>query len=457
MNKLLQIHQGKEKNGFWLLNPASKIESLLLTLFFLFLPTQLGKHFWPDFSVVSGIRIDYLSPTFYFTDLLLLTLFIAAGLRLFFTSSLRLRFRKSYFIVALIIIIFLVLNATFSFRPLLSLYGTSKYLELFLLSFYLARTIKRTAQIKKIALFFAISATAESLLAILQYIHQGSLNGIFYFFGERNFTGVTPGIANVSLNGDLILRPYATFPHPNVLAGYLLLAILFVWFFLRQTSSQWLQVFSAGSLLLCSIALLFTFSRFAIALWIILLSSILIRLLFVALQTAKQKLAIIVIILIGLVVVSLFPLSHELFARFAHTSFGEESVVERTELIASSFILLQQHPFLGVGLYNFMPALAPLQKPVPLGLYLQPVHNIFLLIATELGMLGFLFFLCLLMLTYQRILKLDKPVKNFLLLALSTILLTGMFDHYWLTLQQGQLLFAVILGLSWAKYQKSNH
>jgi hypothetical protein len=42
-------------------------------------------------------------------------------------------------------------------------------------------------------------------------------------------------------------------------------------------------------------------------------------------------------------------------------------------------------------------------------------------------------------------------MRNFLLLALSAILLTGMFDHYWLTLQQGQLLFAVILGLSWTK------
>ncbi len=333
----------------------------------------------------------------------------------------------------------------------------SKYLELFLLSFYLARTIKRVSQIKKIALFFAISATAQSILAILQYIHQGSLNGIIYFFGERNFTGVTPGIANVSLNGDLILRPYATFPHPNVLAGYLLLAILFVWFFLRQTSTLWLQLFSAGSLVLCSVALLLTFSRFAIALWIIFLLCILIRLVFSTLQTAKQKLAITLIVIIGLGVVYLLPLSHELFARFAQTSFSEESVVQRTELIASSLILLRQHPFIGVGLYNFMPSLAPLQKPMPLGLYLQPVHNIFLLIVSELGILGFVLFLCLLVLSFQRILQLEKRVRNFLLLALSTILLIGMFDHYWLTLQQGQLLFAVILGLSWAKYQKADY
>src|SRR5258708_7366824 len=74
MSKLPQSQKGKEKSAFWLLNPASKIESLLLCLFFLLLPTQLGKHFWPDFSIVSGIRIDYLSPTVYITDVFLILL-----------------------------------------------------------------------------------------------------------------------------------------------------------------------------------------------------------------------------------------------------------------------------------------------------------------------------------------------------------------------------------------------
>src|SRR5580700_6749474 len=81
MSKSPRNHQGKEKIGFLLLNPASKIESFLLFFFFLLLPTQLGKHFWPDFSIVSGIRIDYLSPTIYFTDILLILLFVAFLLR----------------------------------------------------------------------------------------------------------------------------------------------------------------------------------------------------------------------------------------------------------------------------------------------------------------------------------------------------------------------------------------
>ncbi|MBU4099621.1 hypothetical protein KJ980_08325, partial [Patescibacteria group bacterium] len=47
-------------------------------------------------------------------------------------------------------------------------------------------------------------------------------------------------------------------------------------------------------------------------------------------------------------------------------------------------------------------------------------------------------------------LKQAKQSPAILLILLSVILILGLFDHYWLTLQQGQLLFAIILGLCWA-------
>ncbi|MCL5090716.1 MAG: hypothetical protein M1514_01765 [Patescibacteria group bacterium] len=51
-----------------------KVFFFFLTL--LFLPTQLGKHFWPPFSHVYSLGIDYLSPTIYFWDLLAISLLI---------------------------------------------------------------------------------------------------------------------------------------------------------------------------------------------------------------------------------------------------------------------------------------------------------------------------------------------------------------------------------------------
>src|SRR6266513_3928208 len=189
MSKLPRSHQENKKTGFWLLNPANKIESLLLSLFFLLLPTQLGKHFWPDFTLVSGIRIDYLSPTVYVTDLLLILLFGCFFFRWIKTlikskfnppTALRIKNKKHFFVICFIVLFFMF-NIVFSARPLLSFYGFVKIGGLTFLIFYLAKTIGYRFQLQLISGSFAVSAIGESLLAIFQYLHQGSLNGIFYF------------------------------------------------------------------------------------------------------------------------------------------------------------------------------------------------------------------------------------------------------------------------------------
>ena len=49
-----------------------KPSNLLLALIIFLMPTQLGLHFWPLSSLVYGIRVDYLAPTIYFLDILLI-------------------------------------------------------------------------------------------------------------------------------------------------------------------------------------------------------------------------------------------------------------------------------------------------------------------------------------------------------------------------------------------------
>src|SRR5258706_15195361 len=91
MIRSLQSHLEKAANAFFSSNQETKIESLLLSLLILFIPTELGKHFWPDFSIVTGIRVDYLSPTFYFTDILVVLLFGFWFFREIKRATLRLR------------------------------------------------------------------------------------------------------------------------------------------------------------------------------------------------------------------------------------------------------------------------------------------------------------------------------------------------------------------------------
>lgn len=439
-----------------------KVERFIFYVFILVLPTQLGKHFWPDFSSVSGIRIDYLSPIVYFTDVLLIllfTFFLLRQISLFKISNLKsqkLFYSLSFkFYLPFFIFLFFILNIFFADRLLLSLFGFLKLIECAFLSFYLAKTVRHKIQLQQIAFLFAISSFFESLLAIAQYLHQGSLNGIFYFFGERMFTGDTPGIANADIGGTLILRPYATFPHPNVLAGYLLIAMVLVWSFLLKNTTRWIHSFAVVTLFGSSIALLLTFGRVAILLWALVLVILFIQLLFKKIKTIPQKILFTGLVLFILAILGSLPLSHDVLSRFAQTSLSDESVTERTELLLASLKIMQQHPLFGVGLYNFIPALAPLQKPMPVGLYLQPVHNIFVLVLAETGIIGFGLFIWLLVATLKRIKHYESGIRNTLACLLVIIFVTGMFDHYWLTLQQGQLLFATAIGLSWAKIQKS--
>ena len=58
-------------------NPAAsswlpRVSNWLFYLIVFLAPTQLGLHFWPNSALVYGVRIDYLAPTLYFFDLLII-------------------------------------------------------------------------------------------------------------------------------------------------------------------------------------------------------------------------------------------------------------------------------------------------------------------------------------------------------------------------------------------------
>jgi len=104
----------------------------------------------------------------------------------------------------------------------------------------------------------------------------------------------------------------------------------------------------------------------------------------------------------------------------------------------------------GVGLGNFIPNLLTKNNLYPASpfLYFQPVHNIYLLIASELGIIGVLAFFWLITTALKQ--SLGKRSKA-LVFALLGVFIIGIVDHYWLTLQQTRLLFAALLGLAFRK------
>ena len=397
----------------------SSLSNFLFFLLILFLPTQFGKHFWFGFSSVLGQRIDYLSPTLYVTDVIIILLFLST------------LFKRKIAIspLFLLFVLFLSLNVFFSKSPLPGWYEIVKFLELSFVVWYITKTPNLNFQIPNIFLAFSITIIFESILAFAQFFHEGSVGGVFYFLGERTFTALTPGIANASINGQLILRPYGTFSHPNVLAGYLLIGMLLVIYYLsnlRHVSYLVTTVILVGSL-----GIFISLSRTAITAWLLCLT-----ILFVLYFKNKTKQILFGILAFLTALLLSFLFFPDIVYRFFF-SLSDESVVERIALSKAALQMVFSHPVFGVGLGNFISSLPSLDISI-----LQPVHNMYLLVAAELGIPGFLIFASFLFFLLKKIRSLP------LLLALSSLLFIGLFDHYFFTLQQGQLLFAVVIGLS---------
>jgi len=64
----------------------------------------------------------------------------------------------------------------------------------------------------------------QSIIGILQFITQRSI-GLFWL-GESHISQIMPGVAKIIFNGHTLIRSYGLFPHPNIFAGFLLLSLL---------------------------------------------------------------------------------------------------------------------------------------------------------------------------------------------------------------------------------------
>lgn len=419
-----------------LVKKRKSIEKIIFYSILLFLPTQFGRHFWPLFSFVNGLKIDYLSPTLYFTDLLIIVLFITSLNNLWTKKKLII---NNLFFFSLLI---LFLGTIFSKNQYSALYGILKFLEFSFFVFYVSQ-LSFKKEILKISLIFSLEVFLESILSFVQYFSQRSVGGILYFFGERTFSSQTPGIANASLAGELVLRPYGTFSHPNVLAGFLLVAMVIILFALRKTNKgKFIKLILYLSLSLGFFSLILTMSRLAILLWFLILT---ITGVAMFRKKIKRKAGLILLFLTMLGVGMFFTF---LRFRFFEISIRDEFFTQRIDLLKSSILMFKSSSILGVGLNNFLVNLPFFQVSQGNVFLMQPVHNIYFLILSETGFVGLLFFLIFL----KRALFAAK--KKQFLLPLLCVLALGLVDHYFLTLQQGQLLFATVLGLCFTGFRK---
>lgn len=437
-----------------LLKNVVNIRSLLLLLIIFFLPTQLGYHLWPSFSYVLGFRVDYLSPTFYFTDLLIWVFILSESLTYLRNRKTPIKNKAQLFIVTSdkktpnnllinhhtifwsVFLLFILLNSIFSVSTPNTIVGYLKLFELLAFGYFLNLYFSKYTL--PLVLSFIAGCSLQAVLSIAQFFHQGSLGGFLYYMGERTYDSLTPGIANASLDGLLILRPYGTLPHPNVLGGLLVIGLLFLVSFRKYMRLPLLTFF----ITLFSTALLLTLSRTAIV-----TAAVITPLLFLKKTISNKQMGILLAYgVLGALILFLSPLGQ----RF-HFLLADESVTMRVYLLKEAYYLFTTHAFLGVGLHSFLPALSQADTFSRDIEYLQPVHSIYLLVLSELGIVGVSLLLWKVVSVF-RTGHLEYSVLSISLIA--SILFIGLFDHYFLTLQQGQLV--LIFCISYIVSQKKS-
>lgn len=391
-----------------------KIERGLLIAFILLFPSQLGIHFWPKWSVVLGRRIDFLSPTIYFSDLLILGILITYYFRI---TNYRLGVKISDAIVILLLLVFT--NLILSFHPLLSLL---KFLRLFLYGLLFLYVLNSGYDFKKLlSRYFPLNIIVVCSIGISQFIKNSSLGGVFYWLGERDLSGLTSGLAKINL-GELgyRLRSYSIFSHPNSLAGYLLLSIILL-YYLDTRKAIYITP-------LVLIGLFITFSK------TVFLTGILLTILYFGNKYLKYENNSTSFVL-TIFIMSIFVLSLT-FSTFMQL----DTVVERFSQMNFFRKIPPSAYVFGMG-FGVSPTMS--------GFMYQPVHNLLLLIILELGIIFPSFLLNRLRPFFVYILKRGRYIMPFL-----AVMFTGMADHYWLTLNQNIILITIWIIVIYQEYQK---
>lgn len=333
-----------------------------------------------------GFKIDYLIPTLYLTDIVTL-LIITLGLE-------KVKLSRKDMVYSILYIGFAVLNILHTTYYIPTIYKWIKVTEMILLGVVIFNT-KKFDVFKNFVKPLSYSVLVECTLGIFQYFTKGSVGGLFYWLGERKFLFNDANVAPY---------PYATFSHPNSFAGFLLIFGIF----LLQFKSKLKPKYFWTLIILIVINLILTNSL---------------------------NIYIMIILLIFLKFKNNFTL-------FMFVDFTQRTFTYRIELIKSALKMIKSHFWFGVGLNNFIPSLVKVSNTFINSWELQPVHNIFLLVFSETGIIGLIFFCSF---VFSSLFTINYP--------LIAILITGLSDHYWLTLQQNMLLFVYVLVIS-KKYAK---
>lgn len=471
----------------WLWKNAEKI---LVFVFFATFSLNVRKVFPTFFSYPRGEFNEYMTPSLNWSDVLILTLIIIYIIKYIISQGIKLE--KTVFYgnnnkgilssitdcitnlfhritqplkvtissarsETFLLFLFLIWSAVSIFwAPFKLIAAYRLFIILLIVNFVvIIRNLAKKGDIKAefIYLGLLLGGIFQSLIGISQFILDRSLG--LKILGESIIGPNLPGVAKIVVSGMKHIRAYGTFPHPNILAGFLVIQIVLLISLLAKRSKKNTPIedkvphetilariptwFFFVALFINTGCFFLTFSRSAfLSLFLVGLALLLIKLAY-----AGRR---IWLIMATIVFVLLF---HGFFYASRHSDnffFSTQSLKERNQYLNVSRKTIAEHPLTGVGLGQFV-FQETVSRPDWVGWQYQPVHNIYLLITSELGIVGlmlFLFFLLTFLIKYCNINYLPNllTMKPYCII-ISSFLLISFFDHYFWDIKLGMIIFAI--------------
>ena len=452
------------------MNSWQKISKYILWLTIFVLPWQTRDVLTPVYY--QGYFIEYASLSIYLTDLLIIVLLL---------SWIPILITKRKFILGPSPLFWLLCLFTgwiwtsvlwanqLELVTSISIVAAIRFTSFFLFYLYLINNVKT---IRTILWPLGWGIALQGGLALAQYFANHSLG--LKLLGESVLDPEASGIPVIIVEGVRRLRAHGTLPHANVLGGYLIIGLVLISSWLYAVKRNWKHYLIWLLFIIGILGLIVSFSRSA---WLVFVASMtLLTIWAMYVRPRKFKASILPGVIVLIAVVSLIISQYSaVVSRFDVSQYIEQrSVSSRIEQINEFRGVYSEQPLLGVGMGQYVSYLQRIdesgsgwnyRKDLNGWVYssshdfYEPVHNIFLLVLAELGIIGLIILILILFTALYFVLKVIRKrfalIALTILLALVSLISLGMIDHYLWTLQQGRLLLFLVLSLISIVYLKS--
>ncbi len=357
---------------------------------------------------------------------------------------------KTHHTLFSIFLLYCLVTLPFSLSPPLSLY---RLLIIIVGIFFVAILSKTKIPFRKLCLTIILGACLSGLLGIWQFFSQSTIASSWLGLALHNQTELGVSVIEAVAKDGITerwLRAYGSLDHPNMFGGLMALTFIvasWLWLFRENANNRIEGILLILSIVILSAATLVSFSRSA---WLV-ASVGMVMLVLIFIKEKRNNWTDFSSWLSTIVIITLL-----IFSQYSYlfsprlsgdTRLEQISTTERLDGLSTSKTLLERKSLFGYGLGIYTLALKEL-TPDKQSWFYQPVHNTFLFIAAETGLLGFVLLLASILFFLLHIYKRSSHTNRGLLITLSLgVIIIALFDHWLFSLYFGIIFSATILGL----------